>query len=120
MSQPENMTNAELDRLAAVEVMGWRFEGVYVLDMSEDGKRAKIEHPRDWNPTTDLNDAWRLVKTFELVDCVSFSGICVEIHFNDDRESELVLADHPARALTIVAIKASRNIKQQETNNAKR
>src|SRR5690554_288263 len=61
LEQLNAMSDAELNELSAVKVMGWeksfvfegkRYNGVY-------GKEA-IQ--RDWNPTTDMNDAMELQK----------------------------------------------------------
>ena len=55
------MTPSKLNELAAVRVMGWRVtEGAWVKWYSSDDGRKT--HSPDWNPATDIADAWRLVE----------------------------------------------------------
>lgn len=61
LEQLQAMSDTELNELSAVKVMGWEksftFEG-----QRYNGEYGKEAIQRDWNPTTDMNDAMELQK----------------------------------------------------------
>lgn len=115
----ESLSDIDLDRLAAVEVMEWtiseqghgcRKRPVYVIRPG-----ATALH---WKPSVDLNDAWKLVekvdgefqiRRWELMQWI------VNFHLRSGVSIHGV-AKHPARTITIAAIKAKRSLKDTESD----
>ena len=111
LEQLQAMSDEELNELAAVKVMGWensfifegqRYNGIY-------GEEA---HAKDWNPTSDMNDCFALVKkipTKYRVEVVYVNGEFVCNVFADDITLlHSIESDDPARAITIASILASK------------
>lgn len=91
----EQMTDAELDRVAAVEVLGARV----------DTNPLFLGNP--WRPTNDMNDAWRL---FQKVDYEKLKEALIGAFGYDHCMRFLLSEDGPkaARHFTVAAIRAKR------------
>lgn len=141
LEQLQSMSDAELNSLAAVKVMGYKlwhetpggyhpFQGNY--EWLENGANYPhfINYPngrvilweipnadgRDWKPTTDMNDCFKIVKLIprkyriEIVR-VEETGLFVCSIFEDDiKLLYSVESDMPARAITIAAILAKGSV----------
>ena len=58
LEQLQIMSDDELNELAATKVMGWEKQGEVFIDGND------IIFNEVWNPTTDMNDAYGLLKQF--------------------------------------------------------
>jgi hypothetical protein len=63
------MTNQEIDRLVATEIMGWKDSNPYLegLDMwmesinGNPNSHKVIGRVKDFKPSTDISDAWKII-----------------------------------------------------------
>lgn len=116
LEQLQAMTDEELNELSAVKVMEWEksftFEG-----QRYNGEYGKEAIQRDWNPTTDMNDAMELwnklhSEGWELsISCdqkVTYPWDC-RMFMNDgfNKEKRVIAHEKTAsRAITIASILA--------------
>ncbi len=59
--QLQSMSDAELNELAAVEVMGWE-NHFYYANRRYNGVFGVNGVQKDWNPTTDMTDAFEIIR----------------------------------------------------------
>mgnify|MGYP000882050582 CR=1 FL=1 len=106
------ITNEELDRRTAVEIMGW--EHKYSSDSNIGYYIGKQPHMfvsvTDWHPSTDLNQAWQvaeqIAKDNEISIFISFDhtdNLMVEI---DGDWYECIKGEPIARAICLAALQA--------------
>jgi hypothetical protein len=114
MKELSEMTDRELDRTVALEVMRWHRGGIYYCD--EMGNTLDVEIV-DWKPSENIAQAWRVVDRFLERDsgCLFSVGAPHEI-FSSPRcqfwEAMIYrssgYADSPAKAICLASLAAVR------------
>lgn len=83
LEQLNAMSDAELNELSAVKVMGWEYQNKAAYSDNGEGIMTYIGA---WNPATDMNDAMELVGNY-------FSLFKWEGYHNNEWECKLVFDD---------------------------
>jgi hypothetical protein len=91
------VSNIEIDKLIAERVMGWSSDSLLF---------------GDWNPTTNLSDAWVVVEELNLLWCDVGRENCGGVRYDctlydrsDLSDKVNVTADTPAKAVCLAALK---------------
>lgn len=63
LEQLQGLSDAELNELSAVKVMGWESHAGS-LHQKWDRNTSQLLNKSDWNPTTDMNDCFKLLERF--------------------------------------------------------
>lgn len=100
----KDMTNEELDKVVAVEVMGWQLE--YYRQYFEANGKA-IKRIDEWSPSTEISDAWMVAEISLFFNISKYTVWACTIQF---REGYLTSAsaEKPERAICEAALMAVR------------
>lgn len=120
LEQLQNMSDAELNELSAVKVMGKLYQIGKMWEKVEGGAGHRLI--ADWNPTTDMNDAMELMDKTKIdhdhigLYCSQLIGTTWTVTITDihppaedgfpDVKEMAVEADTAPRAITIASILA--------------
>ncbi|TCJ98221.1 UNVERIFIED_ORG: hypothetical protein BDK47_1187 [Anoxybacillus amylolyticus] len=104
------MDSRAIDRLVAEKVMGW-VQGEYAKDKWYYKKNEQIQGMakfiNDWNPSTNIADAWQVVEKFEIVEINRImDGYSCEITLFDPFRIRRGEAKTAPLAICLAALKA--------------
>jgi len=113
MTPAEQLSDEQLVKAAAVEIMGWRYVHNTCRSGWLDPTSKRLRYP--WNPLTDANDRDMVVMRMEemgwswRMESVWNEGQYYQVWFEDGKEWDITAtADTPGRAVLIAALKAVR------------
>ncbi|MCP4407186.1 MAG: hypothetical protein GY807_05380 [Gammaproteobacteria bacterium] len=121
MTPIEQLTDEQLVKAVAVEVMGWEFKYAtpsgfirYYQDGDSVRNIGQGTHPDTWNPLTDANDRDMMVEKmigrgYEWDASGDDDRVYFEFFLPDFTDRETRPADTPGRAVCIAALKAVRS-----------